>query len=87
MIQSESEETIVMDELKKKLRILRTACDEDSDDVVTYSVRKVIRIFREPEEVDMEEKIRWRRYNHRQKFLCKAWSISIGKIIYLQQGR
>lgn len=54
MIFIEREEAVSMDELEKKLRILRTACDADEDDGVREAMRKVVPTFRKPEEVNGE---------------------------------
>lgn len=54
MIFIEREDAVSMDELGKKLRILRTACDADEDDDVREALRKVVPTFRRPEEVNRE---------------------------------
>ena len=54
MIFTEREEAISMDELEKKLRILRTACEADVDDGVREAMRKVVLTFRRLEEVNRE---------------------------------
>lgn len=54
MIFIEREEAKTMDELEKKLRILRTACDADEDDGVREAMRIVVPTFRRPEEVNRE---------------------------------
>lgn len=54
MIFIEREEAVTMDELEKKLRILRTACDADEDDGVREVMRRVVPTFRRPEEVNKE---------------------------------
>ena len=54
MIFIEREEAVSMDELEKKLGILRTACDVDEDDGVREAMRKVVPTFRKPEEVNGE---------------------------------
>lgn len=54
MIFIEREEAVSMDELEKKLGILRTACDVDEDDGVREAMRKVVPTFRRPEEVNRE---------------------------------
>ena len=52
MIFIEREEALGMNELEKKLRILRTACDFDDDDGVREAMRRVVPTFRRPEEVN-----------------------------------
>lgn len=54
MIFIEREEALGMNELEKKLRILRTACDADEDDAVKEALRRVVPMFRRPEEVNRE---------------------------------
>ena len=54
MIFIEREEAVTMDELEKKLSILRTACDADEDDGVREAMRIVVPTFRRPEEVNRE---------------------------------
>ena len=54
MIFIEREEAVTMDELEKKLSVLRTACDADEDDGVREALRKVVPTFRRPEEVNKE---------------------------------
>ena len=54
MIFIEREEAVTMDELEKKLSVLRTACDADEDDGVREALRKVVPTFRRPEEVNRE---------------------------------
>lgn len=54
MIFIEREEAVTMDELEKKLSILRTACDADEDDGVREVMRRVVPTFRRPEEVNRE---------------------------------
>ena len=48
MIFIEREEAVTMNELTKKLRILRTACDADEDDGVREVMRRVVPTFRRP---------------------------------------
>ena len=55
MIFIEREEAVGMDELEKKLRILRTVCEDDEDDGVREAMRKSVPTFRKPEEVNREE--------------------------------
>lgn len=52
MIFIEREEAITMDELERKLAVLRKACDADEDDGVREALRKVVPTFRRPEEVN-----------------------------------
>ena len=54
MIFIEREDSVTMDELEKKLSILRTACDADEDDDVREALRRVVPTFRRPEEVNRE---------------------------------
>lgn len=54
MIFIEKEEAVSMDELEKKLRILRTVCNTGDDDRVRAAMRKVVPTFRRPEEVNKE---------------------------------
>ena len=54
MIFIEREKAVTMDELEKKLRILRTACDADEDNAVKEALRRVVPTFRRPEEVNRE---------------------------------
>lgn len=54
MIFIEREEAVSMEELEKKLRILRAACDADEDDGVRDAMRRVVPTFRRPEEVNKE---------------------------------
>lgn len=54
MIFIEHEEPVTMDELCEKLKIMRNACDEDSDDGVREAMRIVVPTFRRPEEVNRE---------------------------------
>ena len=54
MIFIEREEAVSMDELEKKLRVLRDAIKFDEDDGVREAMRKVVPIFRRPEEVNRE---------------------------------
>ena len=67
MIFIEREEAVTMDELEKKLSVLRTACDADEDDGVREALRTVVPTFRRPEEVNKEaetlegsKKISWK---------------------------
>ena len=48
MIFIEREDAVSMDELGKKLRILRLACEADEDDGVREALRKVVQTFRRP---------------------------------------
>ncbi len=52
MIFIEREDAITMDELERKLAVLRKACDADEDDGVREALRKVVPTFRRPEEVN-----------------------------------
>ena len=52
MIFIEREEAITMDELERKLRVLRAACDADDDDGVRETMRRVVPSFKRPEEVN-----------------------------------
>lgn len=54
MIFIEREDAVSMDELGKKLRILRLACEADEDDGVRKALRKEVPTFRRPEEVNRE---------------------------------
>ena len=54
MIFIEREEALGMDDLEKKLEILRAACDADEDDGVREVMRIVVPTFRRPEEVNRE---------------------------------
>ena len=54
MIFIEREEAVTMDELEKKLKVLRAACDADEDDGVREAMRIVVPTFRKPEEVNRE---------------------------------
>ena len=54
MIFIEREEAVNMDELRKKLSILRSACDADDDNGVREAMRRVVPTFRRPEEVNTE---------------------------------
>ena len=52
MIFIEREEAVTMDELERKLRVLRAACDADDDDGVRETMRRVVPSFKRPEEVN-----------------------------------
>ena len=52
MIFIEREEAVTMDELEKKLKVLRAACDADEDDGVREAMRIVVPTFRKPEDVN-----------------------------------
>lgn len=54
MIFIEREEAVRMDELEKKLEMLRAACESGVDDGVKEAMRKVVPTFRRPEEVNRE---------------------------------
>lgn len=70
MIFIEREEAVSMDELEKKLRILRTACDADEDDGVREAMRKVVPTFRKPEDVNRKasESAEMNNYNKANKY-------------------
>ena len=70
MIFIEREDAVSMDELGKKLRILRTDCDADEDDGVREALRKVVPTFRRPEEVNREasETAEMNNYNKVNKY-------------------
>lgn len=57
MIFIEREDAVTMDELEKKLSILRTACDADEDDEVREAMRRVVPTFRRPEEVNRTTRV------------------------------
>ena len=57
MIFIEREVAVTMDELEKKLSVLRTACDADEDDGVREALRKVVPTFRRPEEVNTKSEV------------------------------
>lgn len=54
MIFIEREEAITINELEKKLSVLRLACDSDDDDGVREALRRAVPTFRRPEEVNRE---------------------------------
>lgn len=70
MIFIEREEAVSMDELTKKLEVLRTACDADDDNCVREALRRVIPTFRRPEEVnrDASETAEMNYYNKVYKY-------------------
>lgn len=57
MIFIEREDAVTINELTKKLRILRTACDADEDDGVREALRRVVPTFRRPEEVNTKSEV------------------------------
>ena len=59
MIFIEHEDPISMEALEEKLKVIRTACDEDSDDGVREAMRVVVPTFRRPEEVNKEAEIKF----------------------------
>ena len=57
MIFIEREEAVTMDELERKLAVLREACDAEDDEGVREAMREVVPTFRKPEEVNAAVKV------------------------------
>lgn len=83
MIFIEREKAVTMDELEKKLRILKMACDADDDNSVREALRRAVPTFRRPEEVNKEasESTEMKSYNKANKYKDLESKIEIAAVL------